>query len=119
MTAFVFRKDGLTKREKNIPTQYIMQYIHDCDDSLTADELRHTAILRLRDTFLSDRLTAGLFSYVGFDPADALLCPSMQYEIEDAVQLEAGAEIFLGDESGNFGRYADNTMGYVSLRWYF
>ncbi|MGM0432892.1 MAG: DUF1302 family protein, partial [Spirochaetota bacterium] len=103
----------------SMSTQYILQYIHDYDDSLLADELSHTATFRLQETFLSERLTAGLFAYVGFNPADALLRPWVSYDIEDAVQLEAGAEVFLGDESGTFGRYSDNTMGYVSLRWYF
>ena len=109
----------------DMSAQYILQYIHDYEEVLQADEFDHTVTFRMRDSYLSDTLTAELFAYVGVDhddPAgksDALLRPSLTYSIEEGVEVQTGVELFLGDEAGKFGRYEDNTMAYVSLRWYF
>ncbi|MCF7928320.1 MAG: hypothetical protein K9L68_05060 [Spirochaetales bacterium] len=103
----------------DMSAQYILQYIHDHSDYLMEDELEHTATFRMQDSYFSDVLTLELFSYVGFDPADALLRPSVTWSFEDGVDLSVGSEIFLGDESGRFGRYGDNTLAYLSANWYF
>ena len=75
-------------------SQYIVQYIHDWDESLMADEYGQTVTFRMRDSFLSDTLTLELFGYFGIDPADGLLRPSVSYSIEDGVEIETGAELF-------------------------
>jgi len=107
----------------NMSAQYIFQYIHEFDDSiLTADEFGHTATAMVQDTFLEESLTAKLFGYFGFgafDTFDALLRPSLTYAVEDGVELQTGAELFLGDENGNFGQYRDNNMVYAAVKWYF
>jgi len=109
----------------DMSAQYILQYIHDYAASLVADEYDHTVTFRMRDSNMAETLTWELFAYLGFDPedlensTDALLRPSLTYRIEDGVEIETGAEVFLGDETGKFGQYEDNTMVYVSLRWYF
>ena len=109
----------------DMSSQYILQYIHDYDAALMSEEYDHTLTFRMRDSNMAETLTWELFTYVGFDPediensTDALLRPSLTYSMEDGVEIETGAEIFLGDESGKFGQYEDNTMAYVSLRWYF
>lgn len=104
--------------------QYIFSYINGHTDGMLDQgkfikEMSHTVTFRVQDTFLDDRLTAKLFSYVEIDPLNALIRPSLSWSIEDGVLLEGGVEIFIGDEEGTFGAYQDNTMGYVSLRWYF
>ena len=109
----------------DMSSQYILQYIHDYDTALLSDEYDHTLTFRLRDSNMAETLTWELFTYVGFDPediensTDALLRPSLTYSLEDGVEIQSGVEMFLGDESGKFGQYEDNTMAYVSLRWYF
>ncbi|WP_319560793.1 DUF1302 family protein [Marispirochaeta sp.] len=103
----------------DMSTQYIGEYVVDHDEAMAADEFGHTATFRLRDSCLSDTLDLELFGYLGIDPWDALLRPSLTYGLEDGVEFETGAEIFLGDEEGKFGRYSHNTMLYASLRWYF
>jgi len=107
----------------NMSAQYMFHYIHEFDeDILTADEFGHTATAMVQDTFLEESLTAKLFGYFGFgafDRFDALLRPSLTYAIEDGVELQAGAELFLGDEDGNFGQYSDNNLVYAAVKWYF
>lgn len=104
--------------------QYIFSYIHDhtegmLDQGKFINEMSHTVTFRVQDTYMDDRLTAKIFTYVEIDPLNALIRPSLSWSIEDGVLLEGGVEIFVGDEKGTFGAYQDNTMGYVSLRWYF
>ncbi len=103
----------------DMSVQYIADYIIDYDDRIQRDEYSQTATFRVRDSYLSDTLDLELFVYLGIDPWDALLRPSMTYSIEDGVDLKAGAEIFVGDEDGRFGTYRDNTMLFASISWYF
>jgi hypothetical protein len=104
----------------NMSAQYILQYVTDYNDTLIFnDEFQHTATFRAQHSLLSDDLMLSLLAYVGFDPGDALLRPAFSYTIEDAVQLEGGAEIFLGDSEGTFGMHQGNSLAYLSLRWYF
>lgn len=107
-----------------LSSQYILSYIHDhaegmIDQGKEVKEFSHTATFRMQDTFIDDRLTAKLFTYVELDPLNALIRPSLSWSVEDGVLLEGGVELFLGDEEGTFGAYRENTMAFVSLRWYF
>ena len=108
----------------DMSTQYILGYIHNftegmLDQGKIPKETSHTLTFRVQETFLDDRLTAKVFTYVELDPLNALIRPSLAWSVEDGVILEGGVELFVGDEEGTFGAYQDNTMGYVSLRWYF
>ncbi len=104
--------------------QYILSYIHDHIDGMIDQGkqlvgLSHTLTFRLQDSYLDDRLTAKLFTYVELKPFNALLRPSLTWALEDGVLLEGGAELFLGDEEGTFGAFKNNSMGFATLRWYF
>ncbi|MBN2509489.1 MAG: hypothetical protein JXB03_04395 [Spirochaetales bacterium] len=103
----------------DMSAQYIAGYIFDHNDSMVEKELTHTGTFRVRDSFLSETLHVEMFVYLGADPWDALLRPSITYAVEDSVELEVGAEVFIGDEAGKFGRYSSNSLGFASLRWYF
>lgn len=108
----------------DMSAQYLLSYIHNHESGImeqfrAVPEFGHTVTFRVQDTFLDDRLTARVFTYVEIDPLNALIRPSLSWSIEDGVMLEGGAEIFIGDETGMFGHYQDNTMAFVSLRWYF
>ena len=104
--------------------QYILSYVHDHNATLmelgkSVEEFKHTFTLRLQDTYISDRLTAKIFVYFEPEPLNALIRPSLNWSIEDGVSIEGGLELFVGDEDGSFGMYSDNSLAYVSLRWYF
>ena len=105
-------------------SQYLMIYTHDHHDKLvfqmkSINEFAHTLTFRVQDTFLDERLTAKLFTYVELDPANALFRPSLSYNLGDGVIVEGGAELFVGDEEGTFGSYQNNSLAYLALRWYF
>lgn len=105
-------------------SQYIVTAITGYDGTLVSQgtevaEVDQILTLRLQDTYLSDRLTARIFGYFSLDSFDLLLRPYLSWSFEDGVLLEGGAEVFLGDDDGYFGKFADNSLGYLSLRWYF
>ena len=105
-------------------SQYLLTYTHDHNDSLVSQmkpikEFAHTLTFRVQETFLDERLTAKLFTYVELEPANALIRPSLSYNFGDGVLLEGGVELFVGDEEGTFGVYQDNSMAWAALRWYF
>ena len=105
-------------------SQYLLTYTHDHNESLVSQmkpikEFAHTLTFRVQDTFLDERLTAKLFTYVELEPANALIRPSLSYNFGDGVLLEGGVELFVGDEEGTFGVYQDNSMAWAALRWYF
>lgn len=105
-------------------SQYLMIYTHNHHDQLISQmksikEFAHTLTFRIQDTFLDERLTARLFTYVELDPANALFRPSLSYNLGDGVIVEGGAELFVGDEGGTFGAYNDNSLAFLALRWYF
>lgn len=103
----------------DLSLQYVGEYVFDYDENIRVPEFQQTSSFRIRKTFLQDYLTLEFFAYVGLDPFDALLRPSISYTIEDGVLLKAGADIFLGDASGRYGRYRDNTLVSVAVSWYF
>jgi hypothetical protein len=104
--------------------QYLLAYVHDHTDGMIEQgrevaPIDHTVTLRIQDTYMNDRLTAKLFVYAELDPLNALIRPSLSWAVEDGVLLETGVELFIGDAEGTFGAYADNSLAYVSIRWYF
>jgi hypothetical protein len=108
----------------DMSAQYLLSYIGAyrpglIDQGKPAQEFSHTFTARLQDTYLNDRLTARLFIYTEADPLNSLIRPSLTWNVEDGVMLEAGAELFYGDEQGTFGAYSENSLIYAALRWYF
>ncbi|MFA5447820.1 MAG: DUF1302 family protein [Sphaerochaeta sp.] len=104
--------------------QYVLAYTHDHHDNLYSqmhkvDQFDHTVTLRYQDTFLDEQLTATLFTYVELPTFNALIRPSISYSLGSGVLVEGGVELFVGDRSGTFGAYRDNTMAWAALRWYF
>lgn len=99
--------------------QWIQDVVLDYSENLLRDEWNQTATMRVRDSYFSDRLTWQLFGYVGVEPWDALVRPSVTCAFADGVELSTGADIFLGDSEGQFGKYAENDLITLEARFYF
>ncbi|RLD50291.1 MAG: hypothetical protein DRI94_09010 [Bacteroidetes bacterium] len=67
----------------------------------------------------SDLLHFELFSYVGLTNEDALIRPKITYDFDDSFSILLGSNIFVGDRSGRFGQYQDNSMMYLKLKYSF
>jgi len=104
-------------------TQFIQRAIMDYDDMIVQEELDNTMTFLANRTFLQETLTLQLFGYVGLNNEDALIRPSLTYDVADGFEILAGANIFIkNDESettGLFGRYDDNDMVFVKVKYSF
>ncbi len=99
----------------NFGLQFIQDIIVDHDDDLTDEATKNTATFVVAKTFLGETLTAEIFSYLGLDDGDALVKPKITWDASDALELFAGAYIFLGDE-GDFGQYDARDGAYVGAK---
>jgi len=50
---------------------------------------------------------------------DALIRPKVTYDFSDSFNIILDSNIFVGDERGMFGRYADNSMIYTKIKYNF
>ncbi len=107
-----------------LSAQYRGTFIADYDDALImngreADEFSSMATFRIQKSFLDDTLTAQIFSAMELNRLNALIRPSLAYTVEDAVEIVAEALLFIGDEEGLYGSYADRSLLSLALNYYF
>lgn len=50
---------------------------------------------------------------------DALIRPKITYDFDDSFSILLESNIFIGNESGRFGQYHDNSMIYAKIRYNF
>ena len=102
-----------------LSTQFIQKYIMDYDDMMNEDEFGNTMTFLARYDAMRETLHLELFSYVGLNYGDALIRPKVTYDFSDAFSILLGANVFVGDEEGMFGRYQDNSMVYTKIKYNF
>jgi hypothetical protein len=108
--------------------QYYVEHIIDHDayvrglpEGMPADdENRHTVTLRLTKLLMNQDLRLSLFARYAPSDEDAYLKPVVNYKVNDNLALEAGANIFRGEEDYTFlGQFEDNTNVYGAVRYSF
>jgi len=100
-------------------TQFIQQYIPDYNDFIVNHRTNNLmTFLARKDLLDGDILHLELFSYIGLTDKDGLIRPKISYDITDGVNILLGANIFFGDK-GMFGRFHDNDMVYLKLKYSF
>lgn len=131
-TAEVTDADGVVKKnyinyllgadytlwEMRLSAQFIQRAIFDYDTDIVEEKIDKMVTLRVNRTFLRETLTLELFSYIGLNEPDALVRPRVMYNFADGFRIQAGANVFAGDE-GRFGRFDDNDMVYLKIRFSF
>ena len=100
-------------------TQFIQKYILDYEDGINENEFHNTATFLARYDMMRETLHLELFSYIGLSDGDALIRPKITYDFDDSFSLLFGANIFVGDEGGQFGQYQDNSMIYAKIKYSF
>ncbi len=103
----------------DMSAQWIQNGILDPDDNLLREQWEQTVTFRARESWFADRLTAELFTYIGVDPWDSLIKPSVTFSVDDGVEVSVERNIFLGDEEGLFGRYDNADLARIDVRFYF
>ncbi len=102
-----------------LSAQFIQKYIMDYNDFIEEEEFGNTMTFLARYDAMRETLHLELFSYVGLNYGDALIRPKVTYDFSDSFSILGGANIFVGDERGMFGRYDDNSMIYTKIKYNF
>jgi len=99
--------------------QFIQKYILDYSDGMVDNEINNMATGLIHYDMMRETLHLELFSYIGITGEDALIRPKITYDFDDSFSILLGANIFVGDEKGQFGQYQDNTMVYTKIKYNF
>ncbi|MCK5538824.1 MAG: hypothetical protein KAI79_18505, partial [Bacteroidales bacterium] len=95
------------------------QYILDYNSDILQEEAENTMTFLARYDAMRETLHFEFFSYIGLTGEDALIKPKITYDFEDGFSLLLGANIFIGEETGRFGQYQDNSMIYTKIKYNF
>jgi hypothetical protein len=101
-----------------LSTQFIQEFIPDYDEGIRNDQFESTMTFLAKKDFLREKLWVELFAYAGLNARDALIRPKVSYSFADGFDIQAGANIFTGNE-GRFGQYNANDMLYAKLKFSF
>ncbi|MCF7825612.1 MAG: hypothetical protein K9M55_01105 [Candidatus Marinimicrobia bacterium] len=107
-------------------SQFIQQAIIDYDDPIVQEATVNTMTFLANRTFLRETLTTQIFGYVGLNKQDALIRPTLSYDLADGFEILGGANIFVndanltaGEDPGQFGHFDDNDMIYMKVKYSF
>ena len=74
-------------------------------------------------SFINETLTLQLFTYYDITNEDALIRPTVSYDLADGFEILGGANIFMAginnDYTSYFGYFDDNDMVYLKLKYSF
>ncbi len=108
----------------NFSGQFIQKAIMDYNENelletpLFKEQYNNMATFLARYSCLNETLAFEYFMYYDFNYDDALIRPRILYDFSDSVNLQFGANIFLGDK-GLFGQYDKNDMLYAKIYYNF
>lgn len=115
-------------KELTLGLQYYLEHILDYSAYRSTlpfflparDEDRHLVTLRLTKLLMDQNLTLSLFVFYSPSDSDAYFRPKASYKVNDALLLEAGANLFTGASPHTFfGQLEDNSNLYVGVRYSF
>lgn len=107
-------------------TQYYLEWLQDYDaleanyqgDPATLpEEYRQVITLRLTQRLMRDNLTIGLMSFYSPDDEDWFLRPTVDYRFSDRLFLNAGANLFGGENEHSFyGQFEKDSSVFLRLK---
>ncbi len=107
-----------------IGLQYYAEWMQDYDEYLSTagplskDELRSVVTMRLRWQLFDQTATFTTFTYYSPSDRDGYVKPTFAYKATDNVLLEAGANVFFGEQQHTFfGQFQDNTNAHIGVRY--
>ncbi len=108
--------------------QYYLEIIDEYDNYEQAvptgiavrDEYRQMLTMRLTKLLMSQNLNLSLFVYYSPTDNDGYVRPKFSYKLNDNWLVDGGFNLFWGEEEYTFwGRFQDNSNGFVGLRYSF
>lgn len=101
-----------------LSAQYIRESIMGYESGITNREHVNMLTFLAKKDFFREKVWLEIFSYVGLDDEDALIRPRISYTFADGYDIQAGANLFVG-ETGRFGQYNNNDMLYFKFKYSF
>ncbi len=108
--------------------QYYLERMDDYDayrsnlpaGAFKKDKNRHLLTLRLTKMMMNQDLTLSLFTFYSPSDRDGYVRPRANYKLSDEWTMEAGGNVFFGDDKRTFfDQFEDNTNAYISARYSF
>lgn len=106
--AYVIGLDWFGLSDTLISGQLFQSYLDDHKHDMIRDETETTVTLLLRRDFLNETVTSELLLLHNLDLDDGVARPKIDYQLNDAITLSAGADLFYGDAAGLFGQFDRN-----------
>ncbi len=114
-------------QDLNVSAQYYFEHMLDYSayrenytGTKARDRLRQVMTLQITQLLMGQNLELSASAYYSPTDDDAYIRPHLAYNYTDDVVLEAGANVFFGnDESTFFAQFHNNTNAYVSVRYSF
>jgi hypothetical protein len=102
----------------NMNLQFIQDIVLDHASAIQRLPVKTTAMAGFAAAMFHETLSFDFLVYAGLETKDFLLKPKLAWKVADGVELSGGASVFLGD-SGDFGRYSDNSGAFLKLKMSF
>ncbi len=105
--------------------QYYLEWMSDYSEyesslppgAVRKDEKRHLITLRLTRLMMNQNLRLSLFGYFSPSDEDLYLRPKLHYKISDSWAVDAGGNIFIGEDNHTFfSQFENNSNAYAGLR---
>ncbi len=114
-------------KDLNAALQYYVEqllnygnYKENRGNSPSRDRHRHVITLQLTKLLMNQNLELALSGYYSPSDKDAYLRPNIHYKYSDKLKLEAGGNIFFGDDPHTFfAQFRNNTNIYLAVRYSF
>jgi hypothetical protein len=126
--------DGVIKKDK---VEYLLGFDHTFYDTIDTNiQFMHSMVLNHQETILEEdhrlylsfwaqtslldaRLELEMFVMGNLKYSDFMFRPKLTWKAADCLRLILGADIFAGEEKGDFGYFKDNDRIYLITTWYF
>ncbi len=112
---------GLFKRNTVnwlLGAQFADLFIPDYDENIHSDQHEMLATFNISRNLLKNTLTLSAAGYIGVNELELFARSGVDYALTDGLHLEAGIDVFAGDE-GVFGQYKDNNEAWIKAKYSF
>jgi hypothetical protein len=115
-------------QDTTLGLQYYVEALQDYDEYKAGlfpgqparDEYRQLLTVRLTRLAMNQNLTMSLFAFYSPSDKDVYLRPKLNYKVDDNWTVEAGLNLFKGDDQHTFfGQFEDNSNIYTAIRYSF
>lgn len=107
-----------TESEGRVNLQVLQSVLTDHDASLYQDQVE-TAASVLVSARVAPKVEVQALAVYGLNRGDRFFSSQISYDVTGNVRATVGAEVYMGDKTGYFGRWGDNDRAFGEIRYSF